>query len=100
MYLFIEIYSRTITALRVDDRINVIHRLINKTDYSRLLLAYVFYDLLNFEHKFECEMFLDYFRQLIDKHSSESIVFDLLKIYCQKNENHHTNFRITSTTTN
>ena len=69
------------------DRIYAIRRLINKSNYSHLLLAYVFYDLLNSEYKFECEMFPDYLRQLIDHHSSELIVFDLLQIYCQKNEN-------------
>ncbi|CAF1172950.1 unnamed protein product [Rotaria sordida] len=80
---------RTITALRSDDRIYAIKRLINKSDHSILLLAYVFHDLLNLDESIENEIFIDYLQKLIDNYSSESITFDLLHIYCQKNLNQH-----------
>ncbi|CAF4250813.1 unnamed protein product, partial [Rotaria sordida] len=81
--------NRTITALRSDDRIYAIKRLINKSDHSILLLAYVFHDLLNLDESIENEIFIDYLQKLIDNYSSESITFDLLHIYCQKNLNQH-----------
>ncbi|CAF3960709.1 unnamed protein product, partial [Rotaria sordida] len=80
---------RTITALRSDDRIYAIKRLINKSDHSILLLAYVFHDLLNLDESIENEIFIDYLQKLIDNYSSESITFDLLHMYCQKNLNQH-----------
>ncbi|CAF4048709.1 unnamed protein product, partial [Rotaria sp. Silwood1] len=80
---------QTITALRSNDRINAINRLLNKSDHSLLLLAYVFLDLLNLDETIENEIFFDYLLKLIDHYSSESVVFDLLNIYYQKNINQH-----------
>ncbi|CAF3417994.1 unnamed protein product [Rotaria sp. Silwood2] len=80
---------QTINVLRSNDRINAINRLINKSDHSSLLLAYVFHDLLNLDEPIDNEIFLDYLQKLINNYSSESIVFDLLNIYCQKNINQH-----------
>jgi hypothetical protein len=74
-------FCRTITALRSNDRPDAINRLLHKSDHSLLLVANV---LLNLEESIESEIFLEYLRKLIDNHSSESIVFDLLNIYCQK----------------
>ena len=48
--------------------------------------AFVFYVLLNQDEHFDDEIFLEYLRRLIDQHSSESIVFDLIPVYCQKND--------------
>jgi hypothetical protein len=63
--------------------------LINKSDRSLLLLAYVFRDLLNLDEPIENESFSDYLAKLIDSYSSESVVFDLLQVYCQKSADQH-----------
>ncbi|CAF4707565.1 unnamed protein product, partial [Rotaria sp. Silwood2] len=65
------------------------NRRINKSGHSSLLLAFVFHDLLNLDEPIDNEIFLDYLQKLINNYSSESIVFDLLNIYCQKNINQH-----------
>ncbi len=80
---------RTITALRSNDRNDAINRLLNKSNHSLLLLAYIFYDLLTLEETVENKVFLDYLQKLIDSYSSESIVFDLLRIYCQQYPDEH-----------
>ena len=77
-------FSRTITALRSNDRSDAIDRLLHKSDYSLLLLANV---LLNLVESIETELDFNYLRKLIDNHSSDPIVFDLLRIYCQQNSN-------------
>ncbi|CAF3991334.1 unnamed protein product [Rotaria magnacalcarata] len=87
--LVAKLIVQTITALRSNDRINAINRLINKSDRSLLLLAYVFRDLLNLDESIENESFCDYLAKLIDSYSSEVVVFDLLQVYCQKNVNQH-----------
>ncbi|CAF3637003.1 unnamed protein product [Rotaria socialis] len=87
--LVAKLIVQTITALRSNDRINAIIRLINKSDRSLLLLAYVFRGLLNLDEPIENESFCDYLAKLIDNYSSESVVFDLLQVYCQKNANQH-----------
>jgi hypothetical protein len=56
---------------------------VHKSHHSLLLHAYIFNDLLNLEQTIESEEFLNYLQQLLDHHSSESIVFDLLRIYNQ-----------------
>ncbi|CAF3804636.1 unnamed protein product, partial [Adineta steineri] len=71
------------------DRHDVINRLLNKSHHSLLFLAYVFHDLLNAEETIDNELFLDYIHKLIENHSSESIVFDLLQIYCKQNLDQH-----------
>jgi hypothetical protein len=63
--------------------------LINKSDRSLLLLAYVFRDLLNLDEPIENELFCDYLAKLIDSYSSESVAFDLFQVYCQKNADQH-----------
>ncbi|UJR08114.1 hypothetical protein I4U23_012391 [Adineta vaga] len=87
--LVAKLIVRTITALRSNDHPDAINRLINKSNHSLLLLAYVFHDLLNLEERIENELFIDYLQKLIDNYSSESIVFDLLRIFCQQNPNEH-----------
>ncbi len=77
------ISSRTITALRSADRTDAINRLVHKSHHSLLLHAYIFYDLLNLEQTIESEEFMVYLQQLLDHYSSESIVFDLFRIYNQ-----------------
>ncbi|CAF1607372.1 unnamed protein product [Rotaria magnacalcarata] len=87
--LVAKLIVQTITALRSNDRINAINRLINKSDRSLLLLAYVFRDLLNLDESIEDESFCDYLAKRIDSYSSEVVVFDLLQVYCQKSVNQH-----------
>ncbi|CAF1511498.1 unnamed protein product, partial [Adineta steineri] len=87
--LVAKLIVRTITAFRSNDRHDVINRLLNKSHHSLLFLAYVFHDLLNTEETIDNELFLDYLHKLIENHSSESIVFDLLQIYCKQNLDQH-----------
>ncbi|CAM4835731.1 unnamed protein product [Rotaria magnacalcarata] len=87
--LVAKLIVQTIAALRSNDRINAINRLINKSDRSLLLLAYVFRDLLNLDESIEDESFCDYLAKRIDSYSSEVVVFDLLQVYCQKSVNQH-----------
>lgn len=48
-------------------------------------MAYIFFDLLNLNESIENELFFDYLQKLIENYSSESIVFDLIKIFHEKN---------------
>ncbi|CAF0988647.1 unnamed protein product [Adineta ricciae] len=85
--LVAKLIVRTIIALRSNDRSDAINRLLGKSTRSILLLAYVLHDLLNLEEKVEHEVFISYLRKLTENCSSESIVFDLLRVYSQQNPN-------------
>jgi hypothetical protein len=81
--LVAKLIVQTIIALRLSDRSDAINRLVHKSHHSLILHAYIFYDLLNLEQTIESEEFLNYLQQLLEHHSSESIVFDLLRVYNQ-----------------
>ena len=73
-------------ALRSADRPDAINRLIHKASHSLLLHAYIFHDLLKLQQTIESEEFLPYLQQLLQHHSSESIVFELFQVYTKPEE--------------
>ena len=72
---------RTVTALHSVDRPEAIQRLVKKSSRSLLLCAFVFYGYLLGGETIELdEPFLAFLEKLIEKHSSEPIVLDLLRL--------------------
>ena len=83
--LVAKLISRTIGALRSTDRADAIQRLIPKSDHGLLTFAHLANDLLVGKESIDTELFSEYLHRLISKHSSESIVLQLLRQFCEQN---------------